>query len=78
MQVSILRDELGVSNDPCMIHLDADGLKKLFNHGVRRFKATGSATRVPWIKIKPMLLFDLKQVAAHCDHHCSKHLKPLG
>lgn len=35
-----------MSKDDRLVHLDAYGLKVLFNHGVRRFM-TGTANRVP-------------------------------
>lgn len=38
-QVQILRESLGLSDDGRLIHLDGNGIKVLFNHGVRRFLA---------------------------------------
>ena len=31
------RDELGLEDNPASIQVDAQGLKKLFSHGIRRF-----------------------------------------
>ena len=31
------RNELGLEDNPASIQVDAQGLKKLFSHGIRRF-----------------------------------------
>ena len=44
--MTLLRELLGFKNDERAVHLDAYGMKVLFNHGIRRFTAR-TATREP-------------------------------
>ena len=45
-QVSMFREMMGLPKNDKMAHVDAYGLKVLFNHGLRRFM-TGAKNRVP-------------------------------
>ena len=53
---------MGYTRDEKLVHLDAYGLKVLFNHGIRRFMTTAK-NRVPKLSLLSLCMFYFVRLA---------------
>lgn len=65
LKVKILRERLGMKVDDELCHLDGNGVKILFNHGIRRFNAR-TATRDAWLSFFPWMMFFFSDPGKAC------------
>ena len=49
VQVTRFRRDMDLKVDAVLMNMDAEGLKRLFSHGIRRLK-TGSESRATFLK----------------------------
>ena len=66
LQVTIFRREMDLRDCVCQMNLDADGLKKLFSHGLRRLRSKSGNCRDPQLYDEYTLLYVLLGIHVDC------------